>query len=288
MIVPAYRAAATLDRCVDSVLAQRFGGAFEVIVVASADTERQLPVLAHDPRLTVVPRVPRLSAAAARNLGASMARGGALVFTDADVLAPHHWLQQLYDAARGEACVAGAVANGTPASVPGTVEYLVEFFDLSPARREPSEHGATCNLLVPRRLWDEHGPFPETMEGCEDTWLTARLLKAGRLRFEPSAAVYHLNRRRMRSVLNHQYALGGSHARLAAWQGTLTEAPVSHGIAATLRRIHHLYRHLGRWRAPERSRAVALAPLVLAGFVAWGAGLIAETRRLRRHGLRCG
>jgi mycofactocin glycosyltransferase len=228
--------------------------------------------------------VPRLPAAVARNLGAELARGQVLAFTDADVVASGDWLQRLHDASDGVACVAGSVANGTPDSVAGTVEYLVEFFDLSPARREPSEHGATCNLLVPRRLWAEHGPFPETMDGCEDTWLTTRLLQAGSLRFEPSAVVSHLNRRRMRSVLSHQYALGGSHARLASWQGTLSEAPLCAGVAATVGRIRYLYRQLRRWRAPERFRAVALAPLVIAGFSAWGAGLISESRRLRRCG----
>jgi glycosyltransferase involved in cell wall biosynthesis len=288
VIVPAYRATATLERCVRSLLAQRFDAGFEVIVVASADAEPELPALANDARLTVVARVPCVPAAVARNLGAGLARGRVLVFADADVVASADWLQRLHDASADAACVAGAVANGTPNSVAGTVEYLVEFFDLSPARREPSEHGATCNLLVPRSLWEEQGPFPETMDGCEDTWLTTRLLAAGRLRFEPAAVVSHLNRRRMRSVLRHQYALGGSHARLASWQGTLPEAPVRAGVMVTVGRIRYLYRQLRRWQAPERFRAVALAPLAVAGFSAWGAGLISESRRLRRRGRLCG
>jgi GT2 family glycosyltransferase len=272
---------------VRSLLSQRFDRDFEVIVVASADAEPELAVLPKDARLTVVPRVPRLPAAVARNLGAGLARGSVLVFADADVVASGDWLQRLHDASGETNCVAGAIANGTPASAAGTVEYLVEFFDLSPARREPSEHGATCNLLVPRRLWEEYGPFPETMDGCEDTWLTTRLLQADSLRFEPAAVVSHLNRRRLRSVLIHQYALGGSHARLAAWQGSLSEAPVRAGMMTTVRRTRYLYRQLRRWRAPERFRAVALAPLVIAGFGAWGAGLILETRRLRRHARLC-
>ena len=53
VIVPAYRATATLDRCVRSLLAQRFDAGFEVIVVASADAEPELPALANDARLTV-------------------------------------------------------------------------------------------------------------------------------------------------------------------------------------------------------------------------------------------
>ena len=154
-----------------------------------------------------------MAAAVARNLGAELARGDALAFTDADVIASHCWLERLSAASGQCRCVAGSVANGTPQSIPGTVEYLVEFFDLSPSRREPSEHGARCNLFVPRPLWDEFGPFPEQIDGCEDTWLTTRLLAAGRLYFAADAVVHHLNRQRLGHVLAHQYALGGSHAR---------------------------------------------------------------------------
>ena len=297
VIVPAYRASETLGPCVESLLGQRFSGRFEVIVVVSADHESQLPALRDDPALTVVPRVPRLGAAAARNLGADVARGDALAFVDADVIARDGWLAALHAAADGDRsgagadlsdavgdlCVAGAVANGTPTSVAGTVEYLVEFFDLSPSRTEPSEHGATCNLLVPRGLWETHGPFPEDMDGCEDTWLTTRARAADRLRFAPEAVVEHLNRQRLATVLRHQYELGGSHARLAVFQGTVPTAPLRHGVAATVERIRHLYRMLGHWQAPERARARRLAPLVLAGFCAWGAGLIMESVRIDRR-----
>jgi glycosyltransferase involved in cell wall biosynthesis len=287
VIVPAYRAAATLGRCVESLTAQRFSGRFEIVVVASADHRSELPVLASHPALTCIAEVPQLPAAVARNRGARVARGRALAFTDADVLTPEHWLQQLCDASEQTFAVAGSVANGTPASVAGTVQYLVEFFDLSPSRPEPSEHGATCNLLLPQAVWKDYGPFPETMDGCEDSWLTGRLLAGGHLRFAPGACVYHLNRRRFRAVLRHQYALGGSHARLALWQGGPLPMPVRDGARATAMRICHFYRTLRRWRAPQRRRALALAPLVAAGFCAWGAGLVIESRRLRRAGIRC-
>jgi GT2 family glycosyltransferase len=285
VIVPAYRAAETLSRCLESLIGQRFRGSFEIVLVASADSRAELPAIASHPMLTVLERVPRLRAAAARNLGARVARGEALAFTDADVIAPTDWLSQLVEASHRRRCVAGSVANGTADSLAGTVEYLVEFFDLSPCRFEPSQHGASCNLLVPRPLWERYGPFPETMDGCEDTWLTARLLSAGLLHFAAPACVLHLNRQRMSEVIRHQYSLGGSHARLAVWQAPAGETPVRDGVRATLVRIHHLYRSLWRWRAPERRRALLLAPWVLATFSAWGAGLISESQRLRRAGI---
>jgi glycosyltransferase involved in cell wall biosynthesis len=282
VIVPAYRAGATLARSVGALLAQRFSGSMEVIVVASGDDEAQLPVLPRSPGLRVQTHTPRLPAAAARNLGARIARGDALAFTDADVIVSDRWLQCLWEASEGRWGVAGAIANGTPANVAGTVEYLVEFFDLSPGRDAPSEHGATANLFLPRQLWDAYGPFPDGMEGCEDTWLTSRLHADGRLRFCSPALVHHLNRQRLGAVLGHQYRLGTSHARLAVRQGCAPRHPIAHSAMVTTGRIRYLYRMLRRWTPGDLRRARRLGPLVVAGFGAWGAGLATEAVRCKR------
>lgn len=285
VIVPAYRANATLSSTVDSLAAQRFSGSFEVIVVASADHPDELPRL---PRHLVVrceTCVPRLSAAAARNRGAHLARGALLAFTDADVVAADGWLEQLVAASENRWCAAGAIANGTPGSAVGTAEYLVEFFDLSPARIGPSEHGATCNLLLPRQLWETFGPFPEDMDGCEDTWLTQRLLAAGLLRFSGRAIVYHMNRGALHEVLAHQYRLGRSHARLAAKQDAELGSPIADAVTATAGRIRYLYRMLKRWAPEELGRATRLGPLVIAVFAAWGTGLAVESLRLGQRQL---
>ena len=282
VVVPAYRAEATLGSCLQSLFEQQLAGRFEIVVVVSADTPEGLPTLPDHPLLRVVTRTPRHSAAAARNLGVALARGRTIAFTDADVIVPPDWLDRLTAADGGDSCVAGSVANGTLASVPGTVEYLVEFFDLTPARSRPAWHGATCNLLVPRALWDAYGPFPEDMGGCEDTLLTTWLRDAGRFRFAPEASVLHLNRQRMREVLAHQWMKGATHARLGVKLGETPAAPVSEGVRATYGRVLYLYRRLAEWTPEELGRARRLGPLVLAAFGAWGLGLIVESRRLRR------
>jgi hypothetical protein len=119
------------------------------------------------------------------------------------------------------------------------------------------------------------------MGGCEDTWLTTQLLDRGLLRFAPQAVVRHRNRRQLRAVLSHQYALGGAHARLALAQNALSSSPVQDAIA-TLERIRYLYRTVARWTPGELRRAQLLAPLLVAGFCAWGAGLTIESSRIRR------
>ncbi len=282
VVLPAFNAHETLGDAVARLLEQRFAGTYEVIVVASADSEHELDDLAlpDDPRLRVERHVPRLTSSEARNLAVELARGKAIAFTDADVIPAKDWLEQLSLASRGSWCVAGSIANGTPANIPGTVEYLVEFFDLTPARIGSSEHGATANLLMPRSLWSRYGPFPAD-KSCGDTWITQRCLHDGVFRFEPDAVVHHLNRQRMGEVLSHQYSLGGAYARLVQRQGGSIDPPLGCALRRTYGRIVYLYRRLAQWTPNDLRRAVLLSPLVIAGFGSWGAGFAAEARRLR-------
>lgn len=283
VVVPAYRAGRTLGACVESLLAQRFEGRFDIVVVASADTLDGLPALPQHPALKVIGRTPRLKAAAARNVGVALAGGRAIAFTDADVIALPDWLERLTAAAQGKWCVAGSVANGTPESSWGTVEYLVEFFDLHPARPRPPLHGATCNLLIPRPVWDAHGPFREGMLGCEDTLLTTGVREAGLFRFAPEARVRHVNRRERAAVLAHQRVKGATHAQLDVELDAVADAPVAAGVRRALGRVVYLYKSVAEWDRSEFGRAVRLSPLVLAAFAAWGQGFIRESRRLRER-----
>jgi glycosyltransferase involved in cell wall biosynthesis len=281
VVVPAYRADRTLPRTVAALLAQRTARPFEVVVVASADPGGSVPDLPADPRLRVVTRTPRLAAATARNLGAGLARGAALAFTDADVAVPPDWLDRLTEAAGGrDVVVAGSVRNGTPASTAGTAEYLVQFLDLAPERPPASaDHGATCNLYVPRALWARYGPFPEDMGGGEDTLLTGTAHREGVFLFAPDAPVTHLNRTRLGDVLAHQWAFGRFTARLArrdpelryGWlQRSVPLAPV-----AAAGRLASIARR-SAWLPGFRRRWLRVAPAVAAAVGAWGAGLAAE------------
>lgn len=298
VVVPAYGSGATLQRCVDSLLRQDFNGSFEILVCASADTEDSLPNLRSDPDLRILRRVPRMGAAAARNLAAAEAAGGAIAFTDADVVVAVDWLERLVEASRGVRCVGGAVVNGTPDSTVGTAEYLLQFLDLHPRRPPERVHfGATCNLYLPRELWAVEGPFPEDLDGGEDTILTARLRREGKFAFEPSAVVTHLNRTGFREFVRHQYEFGKFSARLARLgrdhaatqlRQRLQSHPALAPVAAAGKLGWVLYRAFVSDRTLVRP-VVRSFPVLVAGVLAWGAGLFVEGIRsasIERHAQR--
>ncbi len=288
VVVPAYRAHATLDRCVGSLLGQHCARRFEIIVVASADTPGELPRIDPDPRLRVVHRVPRLSAAEARNLGASLAQGRYIAFTDADVVVEPGWLDRLMDASAGHLCAAGSVLNGTPESATGTVDYLVSLLDLNPARPPATAwHGGCGNLLLPITLWERYGPFPEGMGGGEDTLLTVRMRADGFFVFAADAAVTHLNRTGLKAVLKHNYEAGRFSAHVARrghYKCGFLVRTTSLAPIAALGRMVSLYVRLGSWGRSLLPRAVVMAPLVWLALGAWGLGLALEGREIDRAG----
>jgi glycosyltransferase involved in cell wall biosynthesis len=287
VIVPAYRAAATLRRCVDALLAQETDVRFEVIVVQSADHADDLVALPEDPRLRVIDRTPRVSSALARNEGVALARGGRLAFTDADAIADPSWLQRLLEATDGETCVAGAILNGTPDNAVGTAEYLMSFLDLHPARPvDDAWHGATCNLLIPRRAWDRYGPFDDDMLGGEDTLLTATAHRDGRLRFHPPALVTHLNRTDLRAVVRRQHTYGRWTARCAR-RGAYHRAHVVRrtvlGPLLGAMRLVWVYTRAGRRMDLTPWQTARTLPFVALAMLSWTIGLTVEGYQLDRR-----
>ena len=92
VIIPVYNAADTLERCLDSILAQSFGD-FQVIIVDDASTDGSLELaqrwVKQDARFVVIPAA-HGGAGAARNAGLPFATGEYVVYMDAD----DYWVQE--------------------------------------------------------------------------------------------------------------------------------------------------------------------------------------------------
>jgi GT2 family glycosyltransferase len=130
---------------------------------------------------------------AARNRGAAAARGGILVFTDADCRPEPGWL----------AALAGALVGGAEAIVAGPVRVVPEgppnawtIYDT--LRGIPQEvyvrHGyaVTANLALPRTVFEALGGFDSRRLSGGDAEFCRRAGASGiPLRFAPGAVVRH-------------------------------------------------------------------------------------------------
>ncbi len=95
VIVPCFNAQRTIARCLDSLFAQTLPRTeYEVIVVDDGSTDDSLHIARGNDCLVLAnPR--NQGPGVARNLGASRAKGGFLVFTDSDCIAPPGWLEAI-------------------------------------------------------------------------------------------------------------------------------------------------------------------------------------------------
>jgi glucosyl-dolichyl phosphate glucuronosyltransferase len=152
---------------------------------------------------------PKQGLSQARNAGIREARGEILAFMDDDVTVEPTWLQtltaNLHD---GEWVGAGGrilpertfspprwLALEGPNSLGGTLAFL----DLGPVAGELTEPPYGTNMAFLKAVFEECGGFRtdlgrtgDGLMGGEDTEFGQRLVGAGkRLRYEPSAVVYH-------------------------------------------------------------------------------------------------
>jgi GT2 family glycosyltransferase len=278
IIIPAFRAGATLPAVLEALApVVRPGGPEVVVVESSGDgsantTQERFPWA----RIYGLPR--RVLPGRARNLGAALARGDVFAFLDADAVPQPGWLHGLLEKLGEDVdAVAGAVINGTPESVVGTAAWLLEFSDWLPGRRTPLQHAASCNLLVRRATFEAAGGFREDIFPGEDTILTFPIAASGRLGFAPAAQVRHHNRTTWREFLRHQRRLGRSfvhacratpspHRMFSRWPLAPLSGPVRVAPLA--------------WRLAPQPREWVLAfrscHAIVAGLIAWTVGVLRE------------
>ncbi len=144
----------------------------------------------------------------ALNAGIREARGDVLAFCDDDVTVEPTWLQNLTAALRNGEWVGsgGRVLPERNFSLPHwlTLEERyalgpLAMFDLGPEAGQLSEPPFGNNMAFQKKMFNKYGcfrtdlgPQPGSEIRSEDTDFGGRLLAAGeRLRYEPSAVVYH-------------------------------------------------------------------------------------------------
>jgi glucosyl-dolichyl phosphate glucuronosyltransferase len=153
---------------------------------------------------------PQQGLCAARNAGIKNALGEIVAFTDDDVTVDSMWLQNLtaplqnaeWAASGGRILPARAfsappwLALSGPHSLGGP---LYAHFDLGDKARELDQPAYGANMAFRKAMFEKYGGFrtdlgrrPGNQIGGEDIELGHRLMAAGeRLRYEPSAVVYH-------------------------------------------------------------------------------------------------
>ena len=152
---------------------------------------------------------PRPGKSYALNAGIANSRGQVLAFVDDDVKVEPTWLQNLTAEMLNDGERAGVGGRTLPAGkftpppwLPDNF-YCIVFacFDLGDTATELEQPPYGANMAFRKEMFDKYGGFrtdlgpgpnPDVPRPNEDTEFGRRLLAAGeRLRYEPSAVVYH-------------------------------------------------------------------------------------------------
>lgn len=192
---------------------------FEVVIADDGSTDRATDGLSSADSWARVLRGPPVNSYAARNRAAREARGGVLVFCDADCRPEPQWLEEGLSGLVDADLVAGPVRFVVP---PGRSAWSLLDMELFLNQELAVSRGraVTANLFVHRDLFERMGGFDETLANGGDRVFVSRCVDAGaRLRLAEAAVVWHPTRDRARPLLRKVWATSRRAGMLQARSG---------------------------------------------------------------------
>jgi GT2 family glycosyltransferase len=203
VVVPVRNGASFLSACLDGLLASK-RPAHQVIVVDDASTDDTAAVAGGHP-VTLLRLAPRAGAAAARNAGARVATGDALLFVDADVVVRPDTVGRVAAVLGNDPGLAAVFGSydDSPADSHFVSQYrnLLHHFVHQHASPEATTFWTGCGA-VRRDIFQGLGGFDPAQPFMEDIELGYRLRSAGhRIRLDRTIQVKHLKPWRFWSML---------------------------------------------------------------------------------------
>ena len=195
VIIPAYNAELTIGRCLDALIRQSIPPeSYEIIVIDDASSDSTTSV-ASTYAVRVIGQT-HAGPAAARNLGAQVARGPILLFTDADCVPTPDWIEAMLRPFDNPQVVGvkGAYRTNQRALVARFVQLEFTEKYRRMAKREFVDFIDTYSAAYRRSVFIDNGGFDTlfTVPSAEDQELAFRLAEQGcKLAFAPDAIVYH-------------------------------------------------------------------------------------------------
>lgn len=291
VIIPSYKSAPHVRHCLDALKSQITTCSYEMILVDSSQDETQKIVKEEYPDIRLFHFNARCSVGKARNIGVEKAKAEIVLFLDTDCVPIPTWLEQMYSALQNHQVVGvgGAVENGTPTNIMGSVGFYLEFFRFLAYKGPPrfTSFFMGGNSGFRKSICQSH-PFSDASVG-DDFLFTWKLVHSGKpLLFLPSAVVRHINKTGIRKVLDYQYQLG-----LGACVYRQTVSP---SLSSYMKRIPPAIflstivvllwigcLVLKRQPMVEGIKFLLLLPILFCGHVVWASGFFQEIVQTRKR-----
>jgi GT2 family glycosyltransferase len=292
-VIPAYLGARTIADCLESVVRATRTHEPEIIVVESSGDGTGEIVQGRFPEVVLIRSAERLSAGAARNRGASQARGRLVFFTDQDCIVPSDWIERLAshleDPSVGAA--GGAVGIRNPSNLSGCAVYFLEFLKHFPGNGSPRRNDnflVGCNCALPAHVL-EVVRFPDQTLG-EDVLFSHEVRRHQfSVVYDPRSEVLHHNREGWGEFFNYNRKMGRSaasyhHVLRRWWAVPFLKLPMLAFLAPVVI-LPSIALALVRARWSYLCRFLLLLPMCLAGNLIWASAFrhqVIEMRAKRR------
>jgi glycosyltransferase involved in cell wall biosynthesis len=268
VIIPLYKQKSVED-CVNSLLRQKTGAKYEIIVV---DSSPEAIAVKKRANVRVIRLKKRAFPGTARNVGISAAKADILAFIDADCVADESWLQSILEAHKEHDVVGGMIANGNPWKLGGWSLYLCEFGEFAGGEKRLLYSVPSCNISYKKIIFTRYGEFPESRTS-EDTVFNARIRE--KVLFDPKMVVYHTNRTNLPNIFDTCAKLGyGSAAarKIAVLPGSfLINMPYLIPLLFPYRIMLIAGRAI---RSNNLMMLLFSSPLILVNLLAWNLGFL--------------
>lgn len=194
VIIPAYNEESSIARCLESLKKQTYTD-YEIIVINAESTDKTAEISAKYANNVITAKTG--SPGPARNLGAKNTQAEVVAFTDADTIVTENWLERIAKNFE-DPKVAGAGGVLRPLDA-RTLDKIMFKINSDWWYRLSAIFGfyqlGTPNCAYRRTTFLKAGGFDESLSMLEDTELSLRMRKYGKIVIDKDMIVYNSARR---------------------------------------------------------------------------------------------
>jgi GT2 family glycosyltransferase len=211
VVIPTYNGSKRLPECLKALMAQDYNGTVEVIVVDDGSTDGTAELVEKEFPHVVLMKQRNQGPAAARNVGARMAQGELLLFTDDDCVPEKNWISQMVLPFAKDDNVVGVKGAYKTRQRPLVARFVqLEYEDKyrKLAQNRYIDFIDTYSAGYRRNVFIKSGGYDTQFRvACaEDIELSYRLSEAGlKMVFNADAIVFHTHPDSLRRYLAKKY-----------------------------------------------------------------------------------
>lgn len=210
IIVPAYNAEKTIKGCLDALLNQDYNGNYEIIMIDDGSTDSTADIISGYKGVRLI-KQSNAGPAAARNKGASEAKGESILFTDSDCVPERDWIRMMiepFEQDKSVIGVKGAYRTRQREIAARFVQFEYEDKYDKMKRDETIDFIDTYSAAFRRDIFLKMGGYDTSFPvACaEDVDLSYRMSAGGyKMVFNPNAIVYHIHPNTLTGYLKKKY-----------------------------------------------------------------------------------